>query len=321
MKAMVYHKSNPAQPFVLTERPVPQPQRGEVLLRVCCSSINAADYRSARYGMKPKSGVFGADVAGTIEATGEGVTRFAVGDNVLGDLGDYGFGGFAEYAIAPEAILAHMPKGLGFVQAAALPLAAVTALQGLRDAGRLRKGERVLLHGASGGVGTYAIQLAKWMDADVTAVCSGRNAAQAKALGADRIIDYQQEDFTQGPRRYDLVLAIHGSEPMRAYRRVLAKGGRVVLVGGSLPRLLKTMAAAPLLRLLGLRQTLLSVKTNDRDVALVACLAAESAIRPVIERTCTLAELNGAFAYVAGGHATGKVIVTISEPVTAEATV
>jgi NADPH:quinone reductase-like Zn-dependent oxidoreductase len=283
MKAMVYHKSNPAQPFVLTERPVPQPQRGEVLLRVCCSSINAADYRSARYGMKPKSGVFGADVAGTIEATGEGVTRFAVGDNVLGDLGDYGFGGFAEYAIAPEAILAHMPKGLGFVQAAALPLAAVTALQGLRDAGRLRKGERVLLHGASGGVGTYAIQLAKWMDADVTAVCSGRNAAQAKALGADRIIDYQQEDFTQGPRRYDLVLAIHGSEPMRAYRRVLAKGGRVVLVGGSLPRLLKTMAAAPLLRLLGLRQTLLSVKTNDRDVALVACLAAESAIRPVIE--------------------------------------
>lgn len=313
MKAMVYVKGDRAQRFHMQERPMPTVGHSEVLVHVRCSSVNAGDYRSLHSGAIPKSGVLGADVAGVVVAVGTGVTNFRVGDRVLSDLSNHGNGGFAEYALAPEGILAHMPDTLPFEQAAALPLAAVTALQGLRDAGRLKPGQHVLVHGASGGVGTYAVQLAKRMGAEVTAVCSGRNVPQTRTLGADHVIDYQREDFTQGSQRFDLALAIHGGEAPRDYRRVLKRGGRLVLVGGTLSRLLKALFVMPLLRALGFHQQLLVARPNREDLALVARMAADGTLTPVIDRSYPLEALNEAFAYAETGHATGKVLVTISE--------
>ena len=193
MKAIVFDKNLSPEKFVLREVEKPTPAEGQVLVKIMAASINAADYRSIRLGNIPKSGIFGADIAGKVEAVGAGVSRLKVGDEVFGDIMSAGWGGLAEYVAVPEKLLAIKPAAVSFLDAASLPIACLTALQGLRDLGGIKAGHRVLIHGAGGGVGTFAVQLAKYFGAEVTAVCGPHNVEQSKTLGADRVIDYTKE--------------------------------------------------------------------------------------------------------------------------------
>jgi NADPH:quinone reductase-like Zn-dependent oxidoreductase len=267
----------------LGEASVPRPGPGQVLVRVRAASANPWDWHFLR-GLpyiarlngagirRPKHPVPGGDVAGEVVAVGEGATRFTAGDHVFGFIE---FGGFAEYAAAPESLLAAMPANLTFEQAAAVPLAATTALQGLRDAGEIRAGDRVLVIGASGGVGTFAVQLAKRFGAHVTAVTSGRNAALVRSIGADRVIDYTREDVTAGDDRFDLVLQLAGTAPASALRRILATSGRLVMSSGdSANRFIGPMGRAIrgllLGRIHGQSIALLTARWNAADLAFLA---------------------------------------------------
>lgn len=308
MKAVVYDRKTSGK-LVLRELEPPIPKQGEVLLRVRACSINAADYRSMKMGIPATRGIYGADVAGTVAAVGEGVSRLAVGDDAMGDLALYGFGGFAEYAVAPEAILAKKPEGLSFEAAATVSLAGVTALQAVRFEGGIRPGQSVLVLGAGGGVGSYAVQLAKLEGAAVTAVCGAHNVEQTRSLGADRVLDYAKEDALANGRRYDRILAVNGKRALRDYARSLNSGGVAVIVGGALSQVFGTMAFGWLYADGGRRLCVLAAKANAADSANLAALAAQGQIRPVIERIVPLEQTPEAFAYVAAGHAKGKVVV------------
>ena len=236
MKAIVQTEYGPPDVLELRDVAKPVPADDEVLVKVCAASVNAYDWhlltadvflvRLMGGGLrKPKNTRTGADIAGRVEAVGKNVTQFRPGDEVFGDIA--GHGGFAEYAAAPERALALKPANLSFEQAAAVPMAGITALQGLRDQGKSTAGQRVLVNGASGGVGTFAVQIAKAFGAEVTAVCSTRNVEQARALGADHVIDYTKEDFTKSGQQYDLILAANGYHPLWDYRRALAPHGHL----------------------------------------------------------------------------------------------
>lgn len=308
MKAIVYDKKL-SEKLVLRELEQPVPGKGEVLLRVRACSINAADYRSMKLGVPAKRGVYGADVAGTVAGVGEAVTRFAVGDNVMGDLALFGFGGFAEYATAPEAILAKKPEDMPFEMAATVSLAGVTALQAMRLGGEIQPGQNVLIFGAGGGVGTFAIQLAKHFGAEVTAVCSAQNCEQSRALGADRVIDYRREDCLSERATYDRILAINGRRTLRQYRFALKPGGIAVIVGGSLKQVFGAMIFGFLYAGDGRHIRVLSAKENAEESAYLARLVTEGRITPVIERIVPLEEATEAIRYVANGHAKGKVVI------------
>ena len=312
MKAMVYDKALPAR-LALREVEDPVPQRGEVLIRIYASSINAADYRSMRLGIVPKSGIYGADVAGTVVKCGADTSRFAVGDEVLGDLADSGFGGFAEFVAAPEALLSKKPAGVSFETAAAVPLAGGTALQAIRLAGDLA-GKRVLIIGASGGVGSFALQLAKINGAVVTAVTSTRNLDQARALGADYVCDYMKENPLAKRAQYDRILVMHGDRRMRDLRFALATGGIAVIVGGALKRVIQASLFGGLYSTGGKRIRVLSAKPDAKNTAELMRLVETGAIKPVIEKVVPLHEMAQAFAHVAGGHAGGKVVVRVASP-------
>ncbi len=221
MKACVYEKRN--TPDVLVYRDVEQPVPGdqEVLVKIHAVAINAADYRSMRMGIIPKKKIFGADIAGRVEAVGKNVTSLKIGDDVFGDISGCGFGGFAEYAAVPENLLASKPASVSFETAAALPMASLTALQALRNQGEIKPGQKVLIYGAGGGVGLFAVQLAKYFGAEVSAVCSAVNGELVRSLGADYVIDYSKEDFAKSSKRYELVLGVNGSRPLSVYKRVL----------------------------------------------------------------------------------------------------
>ena len=225
MKAVVYNKNSLPDKLIYCDVEKPIPNDNEVLIQVVAVSANAADYRSIRMGLIPKKKIFGADIAGRVESVGKRIQQFKPGDEVIGDLSDCGFGGFAEYALATENALITKPVKMSFDEAAALPMAAVTALQALRDKGNIQKGQKVLIVSSSGGVGTFAIQLAKYFGAVVTGVCSSKNVEQTSSLGADYVFDYTKEDFTKSNRRYDLILAINGNSPLSAYRRALNPNG------------------------------------------------------------------------------------------------
>ncbi len=195
--------------------------------------------------LKPKNTILGADIAGRVEAVGRNVKQFRPGDEVFGDIGACGNGGFAEYVSVPESALALKPANLSFEEAAAVPMAAVTALQGLRDLGKIQPGHKVLINGASGGVGTFAVQIAKSFGAEVTAVCSSRNMDQARSLGADHVIDYTKEDFTQNGQQYDLILAANGYHPLSAYKHALTPQGIYVMAGGSKAQMFQAMLLGP----------------------------------------------------------------------------
>lgn len=322
MRAIEYSRFGPPRQVLrCVEVPAPEPGAGEVLLRVHAASVNALDWRLmlgrpriAQLFARRARGAGGAirsgvDVAGVVEAIGAGVTRFRAGDAVFGACR----GAFADYACAAEDRLAAKPAHVGFAEAAAVPVAATTALQGLRDRGRLRPGQQVLIDGASGGVGTFAVQVAKALGAEVTAVCSARNVATARALGADHVIDYTREDFARDARRYDLVFAANAHRPLSDYRRVLRPGGVHVMAGGGMRQILQAFLLAPLLSRLGRRRSvLLMAKIVRADLDTLAGMLASGALQPVIARRYPLEAAAEAVALVADGHAQGKVVV---EPV------
>jgi NADPH:quinone reductase-like Zn-dependent oxidoreductase len=244
MQAVVFDKKNHPEKLSLrdVEKPVAKPD--EVLVKVFSASINAADYRLLQMGISPKKKTFGADVAGIVEAVGEHTKKLKIGDCVLGDLSHYGFGGFAEYVAAPERAFIIKPEDMTFDEAASLPLAGTTALQAVREKGKVQKGDRVLIMGSSGGVGSFALQLAKYYGAFVTGVCSTRNQGLVQGLGVDEVLDYEKVDLSRLDRKFDLILGINGRYPLSVYRKLLDSRGRCVIVGGSLGQILGTLFSA-----------------------------------------------------------------------------
>src|SRR6266581_384801 len=256
MRAIGYHTYGSPDVLKLEEVQKPVPQDDEVLVKVHAASVNAAELHLLRadpflmrlmgYGLlKPKHTILGAAMAGRVEAVGRNVTQFQPGDEIFGDLTKCGFGAFAEYVCASEDALALKPANVTFEEAAAVPLAAVTALQGLRAKGQIKPGQKVLIYGAGGGVGTFAVQIAKSFGAEVTAVCSTRNVDMVRSIGADHVIDYTQEDFTQNGQRYDLILAANGYHPLSDYKRALSPQGMYVMTGGSMAQLFQAMLLGP----------------------------------------------------------------------------
>lgn len=323
MKAIVYRKYGTPDELQYQEVEKPAPKDNEVLVKVHAVSLNSADWRlltadpflvrlMAGGFLKPKNTILGSDIAGRVEAVGRQVTQFKRGDEVYGDLSGSGLGGLAEYACASEDALALKPPAITFEQAAAAPMAAVTALQGLRDKGRLQPGQTVLINGASGGVGTFAVQLAKWLGAEVTAVCSTRNVDAARALGADQVIDYTREDFTKNGQRYDLILAVNGYHPLAAYRRALKPNGMYVMAGGANPQLFEALLLAPFLSMTGNKKMgALTAKFNPQDLNLIGGLLEAGTVVPVIDRCYPLPEAVEAFRYLGQGHARGKIVVSV----------
>jgi NADPH:quinone reductase-like Zn-dependent oxidoreductase len=291
-----------------------------VLVHVRASSLNRSDWFAATgtplvarpmMGLrKPKTPLLGADFAGVVAAVGKDVTELAVGDEVFGARS----GALAEYVAVQEAVT-HKPAGLSFEEAAAVPLAALTALQGLRDHGHLQPGERVLINGAGGGVGTFAVQIAKALGATVTAVCGPRNVELVGALGADRVIDYRQEDFTRTGERYDLLFDNAGRRPWRACKRVLEPEARVVLIGGPTAPLLGPLGHIAGMKLSTLRSsrptTFFIAKPNRDDLVVLRELIDAGKVRPVIDRTYQLAAIGDALAYMGQGHICGKIVITV----------
>ena len=325
MQAVTYATFGSPDVLATRDVAVPEPGTGEVLVRVRAAATNPWDWHFMR-GLpyiaringagvrRPKHPVLGGDIAGEVVAVGAGSTRFAVGDRVYGFIE---FGGFAEYAAAPESLLASMPANLTFEQAAAVPLAATTALQGLRNVGGIQAGDRVLVIGASGGVGTFAVQLAKRFGAHVTAVASGRNAALVRAIGADAVVDYTREDVTAGAERFDLVLQLAGTASASALRRILAPGGRLVLSSGdSSNRYTGPMGRAIrgllLGKVVGQSISMLTAKWNAEDLTFLAGLLEARDIVPVLDSTYPLAGVADAIRYVESGRARGKVVISVA---------
>jgi 2-desacetyl-2-hydroxyethyl bacteriochlorophyllide A dehydrogenase len=310
MKAIVYDKKSSTEKLVLREVEKPVPNDDEVLVKIVASSVNAADYRSMKMGIIPKKRIFGADIAGRVELTGKMAGQFQPGNEVAGDLADCGFGGFAEYAVAPARTLAIKPPHLSFEKAAALPLASVTALQGLRM-GKIQNGQQVLIVGSGGGVGTFAVQLAKYFGAEVTAVCSTQNAEQTAALGADVVIDYKKEDFTKIKKHFDLILAVNGDYFISTYRKMLKPGGKYVMVGGTLFQILTSLILGKIFSFGKKKMYSLAAKPNRNDLEFVLKLAEQDIIQPVIDRRYSLERTAEAMSYLGKGHARGKVIIIV----------
>lgn len=310
MRAVVYDKRSPDR-LVLREVEKPSPGDDEVLVKIHATSVNAADYRAMRMGIRSKRGIYGADIAGRVEAVGRNVGSLVPGDEVFGDILGAGFGGFAEYVAVPEAALALKPAGVPFWLAATVPIAAVTALQALRNGGGAAPGQRVLVYGAGGGVGTFAVQLAKCHGAEVTAVCSEENAQLARSLGADHVLDYHAEDFAKRHDRYDTVLAINGNRALSAYRRVLRPHGTCVIVGGALSQLIGAMVLGRFLSRGGKKMVLLAAKPNKEDLESLIRLVEQGRIRPAIDRRYPLHETAEAVRYLSAGHAKGKVVIDV----------
>jgi NADPH:quinone reductase-like Zn-dependent oxidoreductase len=311
MKAIVYKKSRTPDSLGLDEVEKPCPKDDEVLIKIAAASVNAADYRSMRMGIIPKRKVFGADVAGRVEAVGKNIKEFKAGDEVFGDLLESGFGGFAEYVTAPERLLALRPAGVPCMDAAAIPMAAVTALQGLRDIGKIKAGQKVLICGAGGGVGTFAVQLAKYFGATVTAVCGPHNVEIVKSLGADRVIDYSKEDFSASGERYDLIAAVNGSQSLSAYSRVMSPKGTLAMLGGSLTQIFNIVAFGWMYSISGKKMQLVAGKPSAADLEFIIKLVEAGKIKPIIDRTYHLDQTAEAMKYLSRGHARGKVVISV----------
>jgi NADPH:quinone reductase-like Zn-dependent oxidoreductase len=321
MKAIVYHEYGSPDVLRYEEIEDPRATNDEVLIRVCAASVNPLDWhfmRGTPYAVrivaglrKPRVTRLGVDVAGQVEAVGRNTTQFKPGDHVFGTCK----GAFAEYACAPESALTMKPENLTFEQAACVPIAAFTALQGLRNKGKVQPGQKVLINGASGGVGTFAVQIAKSFGADVTGVCSTRNVDMVRSIGADRVIDYTQEDFTKSGQRYDVFFDCIGQHSLSACRRVLNDEGIYVGAGGPsdrwmigpIARLIKSVAMSAFgnQKLVGLL-----AKTNKEDLTTLRELIQAGTVTPIIDRCYRSIEVPDAIRYLEEGHARGKVAIT-----------
>jgi len=324
MKAIVYEEYGSPDVLELREVEKPTPKDDEVLIKVYAVSVNSADVHLLRADpfmirlssgfLKPKNKIIGADIAGRVEAVGRNVKQFRQGDEVFGDISGCGFGGFAEYVCAYENALVKKPANMSFEEAAAVPMAAVTALQGLRSKGQIQPGQKVLINGASGGVGLFAVQIAKAFGAEVTAVCSTRNVDIVRSIGADHVIDYTQEDFTQNGHRYDLILAVNGYHPISDYRRVLTPQGTYVMSGGATAQMFEAMLQGPWISMTGSQKMgNLLAKPNKEDLAFVKELIEAGKVKPVIDRCYPLSEVPEAIRYLEEGHAKGKVVISVAQ--------
>jgi len=326
MKAMIYCDYGTAEVLQLADVERPVPDAREVLVKVHAAAVNPLDWhfmRGTPYVLrlqaglrKPGSTRIGVDFAGTVEAVGSEVTSFKPGDEVFGGR----TGAFADYvAVRADRGLAHKPANMSFEQVAAVPIAAITALQALRDAAQLKPGESVLINGASGGVGTFAVQIARALGAEVTGVCSTRNLELVRSIGAGRVIDYKHEDFTKGVERYDVILDNVGNRSLADVRRVLTLEGRYILIGGGGPDAGAWVAPFVLPLKAFVTSAFVSQKLgmfvshmDGKDLAVLADMMAAGQVTPVIDRTYPLAELADAIRYLETGRARGKVVVTVS---------
>ena len=328
MKAMVCTRYGPPEVLQLQELPIPVPADNEVLIQIFAAAVNPLDTGMMKGPLiarilsgslrAPKYPILGADIAGRVESVGKQARQFQPGDEVFGALfgglfAAKGLGGFAEYVCANEDKLGPKPANLTFEQAAAMPVAAITALQGLRDTGRIQPGQRVLIDGASGGVVTFAIQIAKSFGAEVTAVCSTRNLDTAQSLGAEHVIDYSKQDFTQSGQRYDLIFAANAHHSIFDYRRALTPNGVFVMAGGGLPQMLQVLLLGPLLSRTGSRKFgSLLAQINTLDLAFLKGLVETEKLVPVIDRSYPLSGVPDAIRYVGEGHARGKVVINVA---------
>lgn len=324
MKAIVYTNYGPPDVLKLKEVEKPTCREDEILVEVRAASVNPADWhimrgapflaRLANGLLRPKNSRLGADVAGSVEAVGKNVTQFRVGDDVFGEMPLKAMGSFAEYICAHEDILALKPANMTFEQAAAVPLAAFTALQGLRDKGQIQLGQKVLVNGASGGVGTFAVQIAKSFGTEVTGVCSTRNMDMVRSIGADHLIDYTQEDFTRNGQSYDLIFDAVGNRSVSDLRRALSPNGICAVAGfTTLSRLFQVMVLGAWVsrtgsKKIGLMET---AKANKKDLIFIKELLEAGKVVPVIDRTYPISEVPAAIRYLEEGHARGKVVITV----------
>jgi NADPH:quinone reductase-like Zn-dependent oxidoreductase len=322
MKAIVYTEYGPPEVLQLQEVEKPTPEDHQVLIRVQAVSLNPAEWH-IRNGMllarliggtglfRPKRTISGADIAGRVEAVGKNVTQFKPGDEVFGRRDP---GGFAEYVCASEKPIAVKPANLSFEQAAAVPVAALTALQSLRDAGQVQPGQNVLINGASGGVGTFTVQIAKVFGARVTGVCSTRNVELVRSLGADHVLDYTQEDFARTGQRYDLIIDNVGNHSVADYARALTPKGTCIIVGfSSVALLLQQQLLGRLVSRTGSQKiSSMLAHTKQADLIILKELMEAGKVRPVIDRTYPLTQVAEAYRYAETGHARGKVVVTLS---------
>ena len=320
MKAIVCTRYGPPEALQLTEVAKPTPTDDEVLIKIRAASVNPVDrifrvpyiLRVLTGLRKPRDARVGRDVAGQVEAVGKNITQFKPGDEVFGVCR----GAFAEYRCASENKLALKPANISFEDAAAVPVAALTALQGLRDKGQIQRGHKVLVDGASGGVGTFAVQIAKAFGAEVTAVCSTKKVETARSIGADHVIDYAQQDFTRSRQRYDLILAANAYHSIFAYRRALGPRGIYVMAGGGGRQILQGMLLGPLLSLLGSKKMRFFIaKITQKDLGLLNDLLETGKVVPVIDRRYPLSGAAEALRYLEEKHAKGKIVITV-EPIT-----
>ena len=321
MKAVVMERYGTPDVLEVRDVPIPTPKANEVLVRVHAASINDWDWgllqgaslidRMMSGLFTPKVQILGCDIAGRVEAVGEEVESFQPGDEVYADLCASGFGAFAEYACVPAASVARKPPGMTFEQAAAIPQAGMLAWQGLVDRGRIQSGQKLLLNGAGGGVGTFAVQIARLYDVEITAVDKPGKLEMLRALGADHVIDFLEEDFTAGDKRYDLILDVKTDRSPFAYIRALNPGGTYVTVGGSLPRLLQALVLGPIISwLYGKHVRIVALKPN-KDLARMNELFASGKLLPVLEGPYGLADLPAAFRLFGSGDHKGKIVVRV----------
>ena len=324
MKAIVHHKYGSPDVLGLHEVDKPVVKDDEVLVRVHEASVNPLDWHFLRgtpffarlvTGLfKPKNKILGADLAGRVEAVGRNVTQFQPGDEVFGSAFEHGLGAFAEYVGAAENALMLKPTSTTFEEAAAVPVAAFTALQGLRNGGQIQPGQKVLINGASGGVGTFAVQIGKSFGAEVTGVCSTRNLDMVRSIGADQVIDYTQEDFTQNGLRYDLIIDAVGNRSVSNLKRALSPKGTCVIIGfSSLALLFQAMFLGPSMSLIGSKKIGLmgTVRPNSKDLDFMKELLNAGKVVPVIDRRYPLSEVAEAIRYLEEGHVQGKVVITV----------
>jgi NADPH:quinone reductase-like Zn-dependent oxidoreductase len=322
MKAIVYEKYGPPDVLKLKEVEKPTPKDDEVLVKVHAASVNAADLEAvrgmfwARFGglLRPMHKILGTDVAGRVEAIGRNVTQFQPGDDVWGDLSyPYGFGTFAEYVSVSENALALKPASMSFDEAATYPHSAIVSLQSLRDTGQVQPGQKVLINGAGGGMGTFAVQIAKYYGAEVTGVDSTRKLDMLRSIGADHVIDYTQEDYTKSGQRYDLILDVVAHRSIFDYWRALSPEGIFIIVGGSLGTFLQVIFVGSLISRISSKKLGINVwEPNKReDLTFLAELFETGKVVPVIDRRYTISEVPEALRYLEEGHARGKVLMTV----------